>query len=196
MIGCCCFFLWFIIVVVVLTIVLKKKQGIKSSLWNSIYSACRGGQFDTNNILYTLQNWPLSPVDWPTSNSQRFVCVCVCCGCVLCLYVVFVLVFAFASAGRRVCVCVLCLCLCLCVSILRVLVVYVTKLTSIACRLALPTAKIFVVFVCVYFCVFMCLVVSRRAKSAPLPAAHDIMTRAPRALRKLTQISSKGWIIS
>lgn len=45
---------------------------VKSSLWNTIYGAYNDeADFNINDIIECLQNWPLSQIDWPASNSQR-----------------------------------------------------------------------------------------------------------------------------
>lgn len=45
---------------------------IKSSLWNTIYGAYnQEADFDLENVIWTLQNWPLSQIDWPVNNIQR-----------------------------------------------------------------------------------------------------------------------------
>jgi hypothetical protein len=43
----------------------------KSSLWNFIYGASGPNRFDLEDAIWTLQNWPLSQIDWPFQNSLR-----------------------------------------------------------------------------------------------------------------------------
>jgi hypothetical protein len=55
-----------------ITIVLKLKKIIeKSSLWNVIYGASGVDNFELQDVIETLQQWPLEQINWPVQNSLR-----------------------------------------------------------------------------------------------------------------------------
>jgi len=44
----------------------------KPSLWNIIYGTTGANDFKLEDAIWTLQTWPISQVNWPTKNSERF----------------------------------------------------------------------------------------------------------------------------
>jgi len=49
----------------------RVRKAEKSSLWNVIYGASGVDNFELQDVIETLQQWPLEQIDWPVQNSLR-----------------------------------------------------------------------------------------------------------------------------